>query len=82
MRAGIRGFLVLLVLLAAAGCTRHYNVPKSKQPCADECTRIQASCTAHCGENKGNPAVLEDVRGSLCEKRCKEDDDKCMLTCL
>ena len=81
-RSAAGTFAALTFLVLAAGCTQHYTIPKDKQPCADLCTQAQASCTSHCAENKGNPQVLEDVRGSLCEKRCKESYDDCMLKCL
>jgi hypothetical protein len=32
--------------------------------------------------DKGNPETLEDMRRSLCEKRCKEGYEDCMLACL
>jgi len=76
------GTFAAVFLLASAGCTQHRTIPKEKQPCADACTQAQASCSGQCAVSKGNPQVLEDVRGSLCDKRCKESYDDCMLKCL
>lgn len=70
------------LILGVAGCTQHKTIPKEKQGCAAECTREQNHCVSGCSEDKGNPAVLEDIRGSLCEKRCKEGYEDCVLACL
>lgn len=84
-RRAIGGAVVLLAVvgvLAGGGCTRRHTIPTDRQPCAAECARGQGSCTRECAEDKGNPAVLEDVRAGLCEKRCKESYESCMLDCL
>lgn len=69
-------------LLVLGGCTQRITVPRDKQACAGECAREQNGCVSGCDDDKGNPAVLEDIRGSLCEKRCKEGYENCMLACL
>ena len=71
-----------LLLLLAGGCTQHYTVSKDKKPCAADCSQAQSACVGRCGETKQNVQVLEDVRDSLCEKRCKEGYENCMLACL
>ena len=82
MRIGRAGAAALSLLLVAAGCTQHYTVPKDKQPCAADCSQAQSSCVTLCADPKQSVQVLEDVRGSLCDKRCKEGYDNCMLACL
>jgi hypothetical protein len=71
-----------LCVALACGCTRRYSVPKEKAPCAESCAREQSGCVSGCAVDKGNPQVLEDIRGNLCEKRCKEGYETCMLACL
>ena len=72
----------IAAVLLLASCTQHRTISKDKQPCAAECAQSQNSCVSGCAVDKGNPEVLEDVRGSLCEKRCKEGYEDCMLACL
>lgn len=74
--------LVALLLAGPLACTRRVTVPREKTSCTSVCGGTQAGCLAHCAEDKGNPEVLEDIRASLCEKRCNEDHEKCMLACL
>ena len=74
--------LAALLLLLGAGCTQKYTITKDKQPCAQNCTAVQTGCTTRCAEPKQDVQVLEDIRGSLCEKRCKEDYEQCMLNCV
>ena len=72
----------LLLLAAGSGCTQRYTVPKDKQPCATACTQSQSACVNRCAVPKQDVQVLEDVRGSLCEKRCKEEYEGCVKACL
>ena len=72
----------LALLLLAGGCTQHRTIPKDKQPCANACGQAQTSCETRCAQPKQDVQVLEDVRGSLCEKRCREDYETCMNACL
>jgi len=81
VRAPICAAVVLLLLFAAAGCTQHRTITKDKQLCATNCGQTQTGCMTRCADPKQNVQVLEDIRGSLCEKRCREDYDKCMVAC-
>ena len=72
----------LLLFFSAAGCTTRYTVPKEKEPCVTACTQEQSACVNRCAVPKQDVQVLEDVRGSLCEKRCKESYESCAKACL
>ena len=72
----------VLLLFSAAGCTQHYKISKEQQPCVTACTQSQSGCVNRCAEPKQDVQVLEDVRGSLCEKRCKEEYENCVKACL
>lgn len=78
--AGVAAALGLVLLVG--GCTQRLTVPREKQACAGECSREQSGCIGGCATDRGNPEVLEDIRGSLCEKRCREGYESCMLACL
>jgi len=82
MRRALGGSLFFLLLAVSGGCTQHYTVPKEKQPCANACTQSQSDCVNRCAVPKQDVQVLEDVRGSLCEKRCKEGYESCVKACL
>lgn len=82
MRARLLAIAIGAAIVALGGCTQRVTIPRDKQACASECARDQNACVGNCDEDKGNPEVLEDVRASLCEKRCKEGYENCMLACL
>ena len=75
------GAAVLIAVLALAGCTSRHRVPLEAKGCADECATTRSSCLAACAKGTGRAEVLENVRESLCGKRCGEDYERCVLAC-
>jgi hypothetical protein len=74
----------LAVLVAASllpACTTHVRVPRSAVPCADACDERLATCRSDCARSRGNPQVIEDVRESLCGKRCEQEHEDCVFAC-
>ncbi len=75
------GLLVLVLAPLAIGCATHRRVPREAASCASACITTRSECVERCAVNTGKLQILEDVRESLCGKRCGEDFDHCMLTC-
>ncbi len=79
-----RGGLLGLALLGAAvmsSCTTRHRVPAQAAGCAGDCGDSRAACLRSCSERSGPVAALEGVRENLCDKRCTQDYQTCMLAC-
>ena len=72
---------LLLITLLLAACASRHRVPRTAAACAQECAAARSACLKSCAESTGHLEILEEVRESLCGKRCNEDFDRCMFAC-
>lgn len=74
-------FATLLASVQLSACTSHVRVPRTAVACANACEATQTTCLTDCATSRGNAAVVEDVRQYLCEKRCRQTYEDCVLAC-
>lgn len=72
--------VLVVALVACSACTTRIKVPPTAKACADDCLSEHTSCVLEC-ETPGRVEMLDGLRRSLCNDRCRDEYNQCMFKC-